>query len=235
MERLISRLKELSPAQRLALLVVIPALLILYVWFMMVSPALDEKSRIEVEIKKTKEEVERLRSSLNPAILQSLRKQEEQLREEYTRKYEELTALVGEIPTEKSVGKLISNISRIARKSGMQIIQIEMSPPQEVRFVLSQEGERKLVKEVSLPREPQQQPQQVNAQQVMQAVEGVPFLRSELKLSLIGNYRALRTFMEGLRKEGIISYPSSLSVTTEGDRLKADLTIYVIMKKEEGP
>lgn len=236
MEKLISKLKEAPPRQRYAILIIIPIMLMLYIWFMMISPALDEKSRLETEISRTKDEIERLRMNLNPGMLEALRRQEEQLQEEYRKKYEELTSLVGEIPTEKDMGTLIRNIGRIARRSGVQIIQMQMNPPEKVSYVLLQEGDRKLVKEVSLPKEPQQpqqQNQQVPTQQIPQIIEGVSFLKSELKITLLGNYGSLKAFLEGLRKEGILSYPSTISITSEGDRLKAELTLYIIMKEEK--
>ncbi|MDW8295186.1 MAG: hypothetical protein RMK21_07560, partial [Aquificaceae bacterium] len=101
-----------------------------------------------------------------------------------------------------------------------------------------EEGNRKVVKEA----QPQQQPQQAQqqAQQKAQQAQpqpppqqGVSLLRSELKLSLVGSYTSTQDFIKNLRREGIVSYPTSMSLMPDGNRLKVEMTIYLLMKGGE--
>ncbi len=229
MEKLMAQLKALPPWQKYAILLIVPLILILYIWFMMITPSLDEKSKLEVDIKNTKAEIDRLKAGIDPRKIDALKKQEEGLREEYSKKYAELTTLVGEIPTEKDVGLILKNIGNLAVKSGVLILGLQVSKPERVEYYIDQEFDRKLVREVPKPKESQQAQQQTK--QAQQKVESVAFLKGELKLSLLGNYGSIRAFLEGLRKEGILSYPSELTLTNEGNGVKADINIYLLMKE----
>ncbi|MEJ5339471.1 MAG: hypothetical protein WHS43_07440 [Aquificaceae bacterium] len=242
MERLVAQLKALPPWQRYAILILIPLALILYLWFMMVTPALDERSKLEMDVRNLKADIERIKAGIDPKIMEGLKRQEEDLRAEYSKKYEELINLVGEIPTEKDMGIVLRNIGNIARKSGVLILGMQVTKPEKVEYYLAQDAEKKLVKEVPKPKEgqqaqqqaqqpAQQQPAQQPVQQPQQKVESVAFLRSELKLSLTGDYRGVRNFLEGLRKEGIISYPSSLNLINEGNRVRTEINLYLLIKE----
>ncbi len=124
MQKLIEQFKALPPWQRYVLILVLPLVLIVYIWLMLLSPAMDEVSKLKVEVNNAKADIQRIRASLNPAILENLRKEEKALEEEYLTKQAELVSLVGEIPTEKDVGKIIANIGRIAKRSKVKILNL---------------------------------------------------------------------------------------------------------------
>lgn len=235
MVKILERLKDLPLWQRYALLLAIPVAVIIYTWMMLISPAFGEKSKLEADIKNIKADIQRIRAGLDPRILEALRKQEEELNEEYSKKYGELISLVGEIPTERDMGLVLRNIGRIANRSGVLILEMKVSAPEKVEYYLAQHGEKKLVKEVQKPKDGQQaqQPAQQPPQQPQPKPESIAFLRSELKLSLLGDYRAIRAFLEGLKKEGVISYPSTLTLITQENGVKADLDIFLIIKEEK--
>ncbi len=223
MQKLIEQFKALPPWQRYVLLLGLPLFLIVYIWLMLLSPAMDEVSRLKVEVDNAKADIQRTRASLNPAILENLRREEKALEEEYLRKQAELVSLVGEIPTEKDVGKVIANIGRIAKRSKVTILNMQVSGAQRVSYTVVQEGERKVVKELQQQQqESQQQPQ-----------EGVSLLKAELRITLLGDYNSVRAFLDNMRREGIISYPVSLSLNSEGNRLRAEFVINILMKEEQ--
>ena len=228
MQKLIEQFRALPPWQRYVLLLGLPIFLIVYIWLMLLSPAMDEVSRLKVEVDNAKADIQRTRASLNPAVLENLRKEEKALEEEYLRKQAELVSLVGEIPTEKDVGKVIANIGRIAKRSKVTILNMQVSEAQRVSYTVVQEGERKVVKEL------QQQQQQTEQQaQKQQPQEGVSLLKAELKMTLLGDYNSVRAFLDSMRREGIISYPVSLSLNSEGNRLRAEFVINILMKEEQ--
>jgi hypothetical protein len=145
--------------------------------------------------------------------------------------------MVGEIPTEKDAAKIIRNIGNIATKSGVVILNLQVSSPQKVNYELIQEGDKKIVKEVQQQQQGQQQAQQQKTQQqqkqAQQQPKGVSFLRSELKITLSGPYGSVRKFLERLAKEGVISYPSSITLTPEGaNKVRAEVVLFLIMKEE---
>jgi len=124
MQKLIEQFKALPAWQRYVLILVLPLVLIVYIWLMLLSPAMDEVSKLKVEVNNAKADIQRIRASLNPAILENIRKEEKALEEEYLTKQAELVSLVGEIPTEKDVGKIIANIGRIAKRSKVKILNL---------------------------------------------------------------------------------------------------------------
>ncbi|MCS7262526.1 MAG: hypothetical protein NZ560_03830 [Aquificaceae bacterium] len=239
MDKLIAQFRALPQWQRLFLLVLVPFGLSVYVWYMLLSPAREEVRKFKVEIQTRKTEIQNIKASLNPALIENLKKEEARLRTELQLKEEEQRRLVGEIPKEGDVGLLLRNIGQVARRSGVVLLSMQVSSPQSVTYVLVEEGGRKKVIEA----QPQQQPQQQQAQQQPQQKpqqaqpqnppQGVSFQRIELKVSLTGSYPSVKDFINNLRKEGVISYPTSLSITPEGSQVKAEITIQLLMKGGE--
>ncbi|MFN3471739.1 MAG: hypothetical protein ACK4ZR_03950 [Aquificaceae bacterium] len=226
MENIKAQFKNLPPWQKYVLVLGLPILSLLYIWFILVSPALEEINKLKLEKEQVEKEIQNIRNSLRPAILNSLREEKEKLELEYTQKYAELINIVGEIPTEKDAAKAIRNIGIIAAKSGVVILNLQLSSPQKVSYELVQEGDKKFAKEIQ-----QQQEQPQTKQQ--QGQQGVSFLRSELRLVLSGPYESVRRFLERLEREGVISYPSSLSLTPEDkNRVRAEVVLFLIMKEE---
>lgn len=242
MENIKAQFKNLPTWQKYILVLGLPALLSFYIWFMLISPLSEEIDKLKLEKERVEKEIESIKVSLRPALLNSLRKEKERLEQEYEQKYAELTSMVGEIPTEKDSAMVIRNVGSIAMKSGVVLLNLQVSSPQKVIYELVQEGEEKLVKEVQQQQQQQQQRtqqqqpqqrQQTQQQAQQQQQKGVSFLRSELKLTLSGPYTAVRRFLENLAKEGVISYPSSLTLTPEGgNKVKAEVVLFLIMKEE---
>lgn len=81
MQKLIEQFRALPPWQRYVLLLGLPIFLIVYIWLMLLSPAMDEVSRLKVEVDNAKADIQRTRASLNPAVLENLRKEEKALEE----------------------------------------------------------------------------------------------------------------------------------------------------------
>ncbi|MCS6998863.1 MAG: hypothetical protein NZL86_05660 [Aquificaceae bacterium] len=238
MEKIIAQFKALPQWQRLFLLVIVPLALSVYAWFMLISPAKEEVNKLKVEIETRRAEIKGIRASMNPALIENLKKEKSKLEEELRLKEEERERLVGELPKEGDIGLLLKNIGQVARKSGVVILGMQVSTPQQATYVLLEEGNRKVVNEA----QPQQQPQQAQqqAQQKAQQAQpqpppqqGVSLLRSELKLSLVGSYTSTQDFIKNLRREGIVSYPTSMSLMPDGNRLKVEMTIYLLMKGGE--
>lgn len=232
---LLDQIKNAPAWQRLAILVAIPILLILYFWTMLLSPALDEKSKLERDVENTKAELERLRLSISPRILENLREQRDKLKEEYSQKYTELTSLVGEIPTEKDVGKILKNIGALAQKNRVVVVNMQVSNPQKVQYYLDEQ--KKLVKEMKTPQQREQtkeeQAKQLQKEQEkQQTLEGVSFIRTEAKLTLLGNYSAIKGFLNDLRQRGIISYPVEIDLSNEGKKVRANLTLHLLLREE---
>lgn len=226
MEKLISQFKALPQWQRFSILIVSPIALTALLWFMQISPVMEEIKKTREEIEKVKIEINNIRASIDHSLIENLKKQEEELKTELNRKEEELKKLVGEIPKEGEIGTLFRNIGRIAKRSGVNIFSMQASPPQAVSYAYI-EG---VVKEIQ-----QQQEQQKQAQQTQQAtpLQSVNFMKSELKLSLMGSYVSIENFIVNLEREGILSYPVYLSLKPEGDRVRAEITIHLLMKGGE--
>ncbi|MDW8096277.1 MAG: type 4a pilus biogenesis protein PilO [Aquificaceae bacterium] len=239
MERLVSQFRSLPQWQRYAVLLFMPIVLVLYIWFMMISPSLDEKQRLEQDIQRLKEDIKTTKNVMDIRVIDRIVSEEKNLKKEYTIKYEELKKLVGEIPSEKDMDKVLRSIGSIAKRSGVVITGMQLGTPEKVEFHLVEEGGKRIVKEVQKLGEgqggnqpkAQQQAQQTAKQQPQPKLEGAVFIKSELKLSLLGTYQGVKSFLKGIEKEGVVSYPHEMNITAEDDRLKINMSIYLIMKE----
>ncbi|MFN3870617.1 MAG: hypothetical protein ACK4MW_03930 [Aquificaceae bacterium] len=229
MEKLIAQFKALPAWQRAFLIAGLPLILSIYLYMMLLSPAIDERDRLQRDVENLRGEIQSLRASLSPNVLEDLRKQQEELEQEYLRKSQEIKNLVGEMPTERDTGKVLRNIGNIARKNKTVILSMQISNPEKVQYYM--EGEKNLVK-VYNQQQIQQQTQQQTQQQLQSPPQGITLLKSELRLTILGDYRSIRSFLEGLRKEGIISYPVEINLTSEGSRIRADLLLHILFREE---
>ncbi len=240
MGKIIAQFKALPPLQRYILLLAIPIVVIVYLWFMFISPTNDEISKLKMDIQKEKTEIENLKNTLKPAVLENLRNQEKKLMQDYQLKQAELVSLVGEIPTERDMALVVKNIGSIARKSNLTIMRIQVSNPQKTTFALYTEGEKKIVKEYQQQQQTsdqQKKDQQKRADKQQQATEQktVSFLKSKVELELLGTYPSLKSFLDNLQQRGIISYPESLSISPEGQKIRAKLEINTLIKEGGQP
>ncbi|MDW8433820.1 MAG: type 4a pilus biogenesis protein PilO [Aquificaceae bacterium] len=250
MERLVSQFRSLPQWQRYAVLLFMPIVLVLYIWFMMISLSLDEKQRLEQDIQRLKEDIKTTKNVMDIRVIDRIVSEEKNLKKEYAIKYEELKKLVGEIPSEKDMDKVLRSIGSIAKRSGVVITGMQLGTPEKVEFHLVEEEGKRIVKEVQKLEEgqddnqqklgegqgdkqqkAQQQAQQTAKQQPQQKLESAVFIKSELKLSLLGTYQGVKSFLKGIEKEGVVSYPHEMNITAEDDRLKINMSIYLIMKE----
>ena len=229
--KLIQQLQQLPAWQRYVLFLGIPIALVVYSWTFFISKAREEISKLEAEKASEELSIKNIKASMDPKVIESLRQQEEKLKQELITKESELTLLVGAIPTKKDMGNVIKTLISLAGKNGVKVLSLQFREPQQTRYVLETAGDKKFVKEVQQQVQ-QQQPQQA---QKTQSLEGVEYYKVETTMSLKGSYRGLTSFIEDLRKGGLVSYPTSISITNaEKNLINATLNIVVVMKKEEG-
>jgi hypothetical protein len=237
MRRAIERLRELPPYQRFIILLLIPLILIIYVYFMLFSPVLSEVRNLRSNIERTRSDIENIKASLNPAVLENLKKQEKELREEYLRKEEELITTVGLIPTERDVGLVVRNIGRLATKSELMVLSMHLTEAQKARYFIVQKDEGKSIvieKPMQEPQQQNQQPQQTQKVQAEKEEEGVTLTKRDLLLLVYSrNEAGIKKFLESLRKEGIVSYPLSLDIVSMPIAIGTEQSREALVGKQE--
>lgn len=237
MRRAIERLRELPPYQRFIILLLIPLILIIYVYFMLFSPVLSEVRNLRSNIERTRSDIENIKASLNPAVLENLKKQEKELREEYLRKEEELITTVGQIPTEREVGLVVRNIGRLATKSELMVLSMHLTEAQKARYFIVQKDEGKSIvieKPMQEPQQQNQQPQQTQKVQAEKEEEGVTLTKRDLLLVVYSrNEAGIKKFLESLRKEGIVSYPLSLDIVSMPIAIGTEQSREALVGKQE--
>ncbi|MFN3813421.1 MAG: hypothetical protein ACK4SM_02205 [Aquificaceae bacterium] len=212
--------------QRIVILLVFPLAIMGYIWFLFLSPTMEEVKKLTDEKSRVQADVQSIQRSMNPRIIEGLKSKEEETKKLLEEKERELTAIVGNIPREKDIGVVLKQVGVLVRKSGLVIINLRMEPQQEMMYTLETSGSERFVKEV------QKQQQQPNKGP---QVEGIEYLRSELRISLLGRYENFKKFIEHMAEGGFVSYPSSISFTqAEGGKLKGDMSLYLLLSKEEG-
>ncbi len=237
MRRAIERLRELPPYQRFIILLLIPLILIIYVYFMLFSPVLSEVRNLRSNIERTRSDIENIKASLDPAVLENLKKQEKELREEYLRKEEELITTVGQIPTERDVGLVVRNIGRLATKSELMVLSMHLTEAQKARYFIVQKDEGKSIvieKPMQEPQQQNQQPQQTQKVQAEKEEEGVTLTKRDLLLVVYSrNEAGIKKFLESLRKEGIVSYPLSLDIVSMPIAIGTEQSREALVGKQE--
>ncbi|RMH80862.1 MAG: hypothetical protein D6674_02150 [Acidobacteria bacterium] len=237
MRRAIERLRELPPYQRFIILLLIPLILIIYVYFMLFSPVLSEVRNLRSNIERTRSDIENIKASLDPAVLENLKKQEKELREEYLRKEEELITTVGLIPTERDVGLVVRNIGRLATKSELMVLSMHLTEAQKARYFIVQKDEGKSIvieKPMQEPQQQNQQPQQTQKVQAEKEEEGVTLTKRDLLLLVYSrNEAGIKKFLESLRKEGIVSYPLSLDIVSMPIAIGTEQSREALVGKQE--
>ncbi len=231
MEKLKAQWSALPQWQRLFILLILPIVIIGYIYAMLITPLREdlEKSR------KEKEELDRriaeLKTLTDPQALEPLRKQRDDLKAQLEVKKQELELVVGEIPSAKDVSSVYKKLGAIASKSGVRLLSINLAKPSEVGYTLEKTPEGRAVVKI-VKEQPQQQGQQ--QQKPQQPSDVVKHPTAELKISFMGSYANVVNFLKALEKGGFVSYPSTFKVErVERDMLKGDLTILVIMKEEK--
>lgn len=243
MEALRRQWENLPQWQKIVVLLVLPLLVSVYMYFMLVSPLKDQVERNRSDLERLKSDVENLKRLSSPETLNKLRRKEEELIRQRDQAYEELSRTVGFLPTEKNLSEVFRIIGSLAKKNGLVIQKVSIENPQDVRYIL----ENNIVKEEKpQPQQPsqqqqQQQPpsqQQAKSQQAksqqQQQKPGVSFKKSDLTLSVLGNYSGIKGFLIDLQKFGIVSYPKSLSLSSSSNKVNAEIKLTLVLKKEEG-
>lgn len=235
LQKLSEQFKNLPPWQKYLILVILPILLSAYLWSSMILPLKEEVTSLELKKQDEERYIKTLESSIYEERLEDLSRQEETLRQELTLREQELNQLVGSIPTEKDMGRVINYITTLANKNRVNILNLKISSPQEVTYVVENTGSAKIVKELAQGSS-QQTPTQQNTQQQAQeqkTLTGVTYHKVEASISLTGEFKNVRAFLDGLSRAPFVSYPVSIGMRkTEGDLIQAELAIIINLKKE---
>ncbi len=231
MEKLKAQWSALPQWQKLFILLILPIVIIGYIYAMLITPLREELEKIRKEKEELDRRIAELKSLTDPQALEPLRKQRDDLKAQLEVKKQELELLVGEIPSTKDVSSVYKKLGAIARKSGVRILSVNLAKPNEVGYTLEKTPEGKAVVKI-VKEQTQQQGQQ--EQKPQQPSDVVKHPTAELKISFVGSYANVVNFLKSLEKGSFVSYPSTFKVErVEKDMLKGDLTILVIMKEEK--
>ncbi len=231
MEKLKAQWSALPQWQKLFILLILPIVIIGYIYAMLVTPLREDLEKSRKEKEELTRRIAELKRLTDPQALEPLRKQRDDLKTQLEVKKQELELVVGDIPSTKDVGTIYKKLGAIASKSGVRILSINLANPNEVSYTLEKTPEGRAVVKI-VKEQPQQQGQQ--EQKPQQPSDVVKHPTAELKISFVGSYANVVNFLKALEKGGFVSYPSTFKVErVEKDMLKGDLTILVIMKEEK--
>jgi len=217
MEKLKAQWEALPQWQKYVILIFLPIAVIAYIYLMFLSPLQEELEKAKKEKDQIYSEIEQLKRLTDPRSLDSLKRQKEQLQVQLSQKKQELEKVVGEIPSEKDTGTVYRRLGLIAKKNGVVILSANLGKPVEIGYDIEKVEEGKRIVKIAKD----------------QGQTYVKYPTAELKLSFIGSYSQIVSFLKDLGEEGFVSYPSSLRISKfEGEKLKGDITLFVLMKEE---
>lgn len=239
--------------QRAIIVLILPAVVAVVVWLYWVKPTMETRDKLISEKEQLQQEIARYRTMIRPQILENLRKQLEELKEQERQKQEEFERVVGRIPTREDLDRIFGKINSIAFSKNIVITRVAVSRPQVKNFRIVEKEGRKFVELIGVSAQTQQtgRPQanrtgrQIQtrraqtagqtrqAQQSGDQTAGVPITTMELTLSMEGPAESVRSFLEDLYAQGLTSYPKSVSIKPLRERgvVKADVVIDIILKK----
>jgi hypothetical protein len=231
MEKLKAQWSALPQWQKLFILLILPIVIIGYIYAMLIAPLREDLEKIRKEKEELDRRIAELKSLTGPQALEPLRKQRDDLKAQLEVKKQELELVVGELPSTEDVSSVYKKLGAIARKSGVILLSVNLAKPNEVGYTLEKTPEGRTVVKI-VKEQTQQQGQQ--EQKPQQSSDVVKHPTAELKISFVGSYTNVVNFLKALEKGGFVSYPSTFKVErVEKDMLKGDLTILVIMKEEK--
>jgi hypothetical protein len=246
MEKLKAQWSALPQWQKLFILLILPIVIIGYVYATLITPLKEELEKSRKEKEEIDRRIAELKRLTDPQALEPLRRQRDDLKAQLEVKKQELEVVVGDLPSTNDVSTVYKKLGALARKSGVILLSVNLANPNEVNYTLEKTPEGravvKIVKEQpqqqgqqQQQQKPQQQKSQQKAQEQKQQTSNVvKHPTAELKISFVGSYANVVNFLKSLEKGGFVSYPSTFKVDkSEKDMLKGDLTILVIMKEEK--
>jgi hypothetical protein len=237
MEKLKAQWSALPQWQRLFILLILPIVIMGYIYAMLITPLREELEKNRKEKEELTTRIAELKRLTDPKALEPLRKQRDDLTTQLEVKKQELELVVGEIPSTKDAGTIYKKLGVIARKSGVILLSVNLAKPNEVNYTLEKTPEGKVLVKIvkeQTQQQGQQQRQKPQEQKPQQPSDVVRHLTAELKISFVGSYANVVNFLKSLEKGGLVSYPSAFKVDRfEKGMLKGDLTILIIMKEEK--
>jgi len=230
MEKLKAQWSALPQWQKLFILLILPIVIIGYIYAMLITPLREELEKSRKEKEELDRRIAELKRLTDPQALEPLRKQRDDLKAQLEVKRQELELVVGQIPSTKDVGTIYKKLGAIASKSGVRLLSVSLAKPNEVNYTLEKTPEGKAVVKI-VKEQTQQQGQQEQKQQPSDVVKHPT---AELKISFVGSYASIVNFLKSLERGGFVSYPSTFKVErVEKGMLKGDLTILIIMKEDK--
>ncbi len=238
MDKLKEQWSALPQWQKLLILLVFPIAVMAYIYIMLLAPMGEQLEKSKQEKQELTSRIEELKRLSSPKALEPLKRQGDELRAQLEMKKQELEQVVGQIPSTKDAGNIYRKLGAIAGKSGVKLLSVSLAKPNEVSYILEKDsGGKAVVKTVR--EQPQQQNQQNQQQQKSKEQKSpqpsnvVKHPTAELRVSFTGTYTSVVNFLNHLRKEKFVSYPSTLRVDRSEDQmLRGELTILIIMKEE---
>jgi hypothetical protein len=227
--------------QRALLLIIFPAVVVGALWFYMVKPTLEERDRLRQERQRLLQEINRYRALIKPEVLQRLRDQIAKLEEEVKKKREELEKVVGKIPTQKDLERILGEMNYIAGLRELVITRISLSRPKVQRFQLVEKDGRKVVQVVAQPqraqvrrtvRRPPRRGEQRRPERPPEQ-QGIPIVTVEIAMTVEGKTRNIQAFLTDLHRRGLVSYPKAVRIKPlrEEGKVSADVVIDVILQR----
>ena len=241
MEKLKAKWESPPKWQKTMILFLLPIAIMAYFYMMIISPMQEELKKAKKEKEQILIDIENQRRLTNPKVLDPLKKKKEELEAELIQKRLELERVVGDLPSERDMGAIYRKLGLIAKRHGVSILSVSLAKPTETAYDIEklQDG-TVIVKVVGADQQQQSQPtgqpQQQSQPQQQQAgpSTAVKHPTAELRLSFVGSYSQIINFLRSLEQEGIVSYPSSLRIDgSEANRLRGELSIFVVMKEEK--
>lgn len=217
--------------QRVLIVLILPMVIIGAVWFYVIKPDMETRNRLLSQRTQLKQDIERYKKMIKPKVLDTLRKQLEELNKEEERKRMELEKIVGEIPTYEEIERVFGEINSIALSKNLIITKLSLSQPKTQNLQLVEKEGKKLVKVVTQA-QPQRGQRGRRTPSKRQQVQGVPVTTMEMSMSLEGRAQDVYEFLEAIHTRGFVSYPKSVRIkpAKEGT-VGADVVIDVILQR----
>ncbi len=202
--------------QKLLVAIILPTVIAGAIWFYMIKPTAERKKAVEAEITQLEQEISQLKALIQPGIIEQLEKEILKLQELEKKTRAEVERVVGKIPTEEEIEKILGEINFIAGIRNLVITSITISQPQVMNLTVVQTPSGKLVREAGGGGQS----------------GGVPVKAIRVSMNLEGRVKDLYLFLDTLQRKGLVSFPRSLVITpVEGEgKVKAQMSVDIIVQ-----
>lgn len=206
--------------QKVILLVFISGLISYLVYISLILPKKDQKEALVAEVENMRNELEIIKQSIDPALIEKLNKKIEEIRAQNEEKIKKIESFQRAIPTQPEIEEVLSFVSTSAKRSFLVINNFQVEKDEEVNLYYDRKEDKLKIF----------QQDEKNKTELLEDI--VKLRRIVVQSSIYGDMNRLFPFLEDFSRSQRIVNIDGLEIKKEVNKLNYILTLSVYYTPE---